>query len=107
MRSNRYEFTDASNPSLSRRAPFKSSGNAPFWPRASELQRRLDLTLHEFSADYRLGSEAALTSPHRLTSYDETCPDLAMRLGATLATLDEALAIAAEMLGTRVFSASG
>jgi predicted nucleic acid-binding protein len=74
--------------------------------RAAELLRHLELSLHEFSADYLLGSVAALASIHGLTTYDATYLDLAMRLGGTLATLDEALVRGAEAVGVPVFSAA-
>ena len=49
------------------------------------------------------GATCALAERHRLTTYDAAYLELALRLDATLATVDDALADAARELGANVF----
>lgn len=62
---------------------------------AAAIVQGLGLEVEQPLPGHVLGQVTALALAHNLTAYDAAYLDLAMRLGATLATLDEALLIAA------------
>ena len=67
--------------------------------------RRMDLRLDLGSAGETLAETVALADAHQLTAYDAAYLELARRLNAPLATLDQPLANAARAVGIRLFTA--
>ncbi len=70
--------------------------------RAVALVRGLNLAVEPLEAARTLEHVAELALAHGLTAYDAAYLDLAMRLGAGLATMDTALARAARTSGVAV-----
>ena len=64
-----------------------------------ELLRALPIRLDEASLDRALGNVLNVAREHRLSSYDASYLELAMREGLPLATADERLAEAARAAG--------
>lgn len=72
--------------------------------RARELLLRLDAHVDDATGTYAWSATFALAERYRLTVYDAAYLELALRLDATLATMDDQLADAARDLGISVFS---
>ncbi|MDB5352550.1 MAG: hypothetical protein JWN86_3797 [Planctomycetota bacterium] len=64
----------------------------------------LPITVDPGSATRAFGDIANLARTHRLTVYDATYLELAMRLGVALATLDDALEDAANAVGVALYT---
>lgn len=73
---------------------------------AAAIVQGLALEVESQASAHILGQVTALALAHQLTAYDAAYLDLAMRLGATLATLDEALLRAAAACGVAVVQAN-
>ena len=67
----------------------------------SQAYDQLPIMLHPALTPAQRAAVLKLASDHRLTAYDAAYLELAMRLGASLASLDEALLTAAAAEGIR------
>ncbi len=67
----------------------------------------MTITLDDLSPELRLTRILDLGRMHKLTAYDATYLELAMRRAATLATFDRKLTEAARAAGVRVFGDPG
>jgi len=69
--------------------------------------RELPITIERESPERMFGEVMALAREQRLSIYDATYLDLAMRLGLPLATRDQALGKAASRCGVEIFKRRG
>ena len=67
--------------------------------RLAQFLQQLPITIDDETASRAWGAVAQLAEQHRLTAYDATYLELAMRLGVPLATKDIALVAAAQRSG--------
>lgn len=79
--------------------------NEPGILRFIEWLGALNLKVDKESPDRALGGILALAREHRLSSYDASYLELAMRMGAALATLDKDLRAAAKKAGVSLANA--
>lgn len=73
--------------------------------RVSELLSTLPIEIEHVSLGQALGPISQVAERQGLTAYDASYLELAQRLDAPLATLDDRLAAAASALGIRLFAA--
>lgn len=72
----------------------------------ADLLTQLPIALDEETAQHLWGATAELAERHRLSAYDATYLELALRMGAPLATRDAALIRAAKSEGVIVLPAA-
>jgi len=68
-----------------------------------ELLESLPITTDDATASRALHSSYQLAREYYLTAYDAAYLELAMRLGAPLATLDQQLIVASKKAGVKIF----
>jgi predicted nucleic acid-binding protein len=72
--------------------------------RLAGFLRALPISVEDQTASQAWTTTAHLAEQHRLTAYDATYLELAMRLGLPLATTDKALAAAAKAVGVTLLA---
>ena len=77
----------------------------PIRLRLAGFLRALPISVDDETADQLWTTTAQLAEQHRLTAYDATYLELALRLGLPLATADKRLITAAQNIGLKVLSA--